>query len=199
MSLKSYTKQSKLKINKYIFRFDPKEQFYIEGHNKSSDLIANEIISCKPEYTILKEINSRAYIITFNDLLIIVFSKLRNDLEDFEILYSESDEYLFNVYETRNNYHVICISKYKNHINYSSWLTSNDSSTKFQALVNLYDSKGILVINRPWYAKYQYLYTFIKRIGRGVVNTKIENLVKNVIRLINEYSKFLPIQYLSFP
>jgi hypothetical protein len=163
-------------------------------------MLKNELIISNEDYSIVREISSRAYIITFSKLIIMTISKRFQTLyEDFELLYNKSSDYIFNIYETEKYYHIICISKYKTPETYLSWLESNDADTKFMAIAELYDSKGFLIINRSWnVCKFKSIYQFKKTVGQANVDVKIRSLVDYIIKLINFQMTFLPIHYLSF-
>jgi hypothetical protein len=196
VSIKNYKYQSKIKINKYINRYIREESLIIKGKTN----LKNTIISSNEDYSIIRELSSRAYFITFTQLLVMTISKNhRTFYEDFEILYNNSDDYLFYVYETEKYYHMICVSKYKTPESFISWLNSNDADTRYIALAELFDSKGFLIMNRSWnVSKYDNLLIFTKRIGKATVDSKIETLVKHIIKLINHYAHFLPIHFLAF-
>jgi hypothetical protein len=193
---KSYITQSKIKINKYINRYIQDVNLVVKGRN----MLKNELIISNEDYSIVREISSRAYIITFSKLIIMTISKRFQTLyEDFELLYNKSSDYIFNIYETEKYYHIICISKYKTPETYLSWLESNDADTKFMAIAELYDSKGFLIINRSWnVCKFKSIYQFKKTVGQANVDVKIRSLVDYIIKLINFQMTFLPIHYLSF-
>lgn len=193
---KSYITQSKIKINKYINRYIQDVNLVVKGRN----MLKNEVIISNEDYSIVREISSRAYIITFSKLIIMTISKRFQTLyEDFELLYNTSSDYLFNIYETDKYYHIVCISKYKTPETYLSWLDSNDADNKFIAIAELYDSKGFLVVNRSWNtSKMKSIYKYKKTVGKATVDLKIKCLVDYIIKLINFYMSFLPIHYLTF-
>jgi hypothetical protein len=195
VSLKNYKNQCKIKINKYINRYIQEDSLVIKGRNNLKKMI----ISTNEDYSIVRELSSRAYFITFTQLLLITISKRhRTFYEDFEILYSNSEDYLFYVYETEKYYHIICVSKYKTPETFLSWLNSNDADTRYIALCELFDSKGFLIINRSWnVSRHENLLIFKKHIGKAAIDYKIETLVNYVIKLINQYATFLPIHYLA--
>lgn len=194
--LNGYSKQSSLQLNKYI-----KNQFISFDKN---NLVSNLVIKTAFDYSITREERSRSYIMTFPNLIIIAISKKKtSSIEDFELLYANSTEYIFHVYETQRYYHLICLSRYKSDITLEPWLYANDADPKY---INLYDIYGpFLIMNKSWFVSvseypYQTKYTFVKSIGEGSINDKIADLVKQTIGLINnEYMNFLPNHYLCYP
>jgi hypothetical protein len=193
-----YLKQVKLKLNKCI---------KIGETNDLEKTVDNHLLKRNEffDYYIFREQNSRAYIMSFPNLIIIVISKKsKTNIEDFELLYNDSSEYLFNVYETERYYHIICVSAYKKtQEEFDEWLQSNDADLKYTTLTKLYNS--FLIMNKIWYiplqpGHYQFKYKFIKTIGKGYINSLIQNTVNHCINLINNYyMNFLPSHYLSFP
>ena len=193
-----YLKQVKVKLNKYIKTNET---------NKIEKIVDNHIVKHNEflNYYIFREQKSRAYIMSLPNLIIIVISKKnKTNIEDFELLYNDSSEYLFNVYETERYYHIICISSYKStEKEFDEWLLSNDADLKYITLTKLYNS--FLIMNKLWYiplnqGHYQFKYKFIKIIGKGSINSLIQNNVNHCINLINNhYINFLPSHYLSFP
>jgi hypothetical protein len=188
--------QSKIKLNKYINRYIQEENLVIKGKTtlKQTIILTNE------DYSIIRELSSRAYFITFTKLLVMSISKRhRTFYEDFEMLYSNSDDYLFYIYENEKYYHIICVSKYKTPETYLSWLNSNDADTRYIALAELFDYKSLLIINRPWnLSKYDSSLVFKTQIGKAKIDFQIISLVNYIIKLINQYMSFLPIHYLAF-
>lgn len=196
ISLKNYRFQSKIKINKYINRYIQEDNLIVKGRNN----LKNMILSANEDYSIIRELSSRAYFITFTKLLVMTFSKRhRTFYEDFEMLYRNSDDYLFNIYETEKYYHIVCISKYKTPETFLSWLNSNDADTRYIALCELFDSKGFLIMNRSWNSiNHDAPLIFKKQIGNAQVDSEIESLTKRIIKLINASIVFLPIHFLAF-
>lgn len=196
VSVKNYKIQSNIKINKYINRYIQEDNLIVKGRSN----LKNTILSTNENYSIIREISSRAYFMTFTKLLVMTISKRhRTFYEDFEMLYNDSEEYLFYIYETEKYYHIICVSKYKTPETMVSWLNANDADTRYIALVELLDSKGFLIMNRSWnVSKHESPLIFKKQIGKAISDCEIEALVKRSIRLINQYSLFLPIHFLAF-
>jgi len=160
--------------------------------------ISNMLINNDPSFLIYRESSSRAYFLTLPNIIVLAVCK--KDLEDFELLYGDSFEYLFDVYETERYYHIVCMSKYSES-DISEWLYANEASVKYINLYKLYGS--CFVMNKPWYAPlnqpFQTDYKFLKYIGQGKRITEISDLIKHVMHLINHEYKFLPNHYLSFP
>jgi hypothetical protein len=188
---KGFLKQSTLKMNRYI-----------KDHYVDCDVdrfVSSRLVNRYDVFSLYRELNSRAYFITLPN--IIVISLCKTQIEDFELLYEKSPEYLFDVYETERYYHIICVSKYSNG-DISEWLYSNEANKKYLNLYKIYGS--CLVVNKPWYysiqgTPFQTKYTFLKSIGQGQRLTKLANLIKRVMNLINNEYKHLPNHYLSFP
>ena len=166
--------------------------------------INNRIIKESVNFNIIKEELLKTYIMVFKDIIIIHLDQ--NEYNDFVYLYKNSDEYLFDIYTTINYkntiiYHIFCINKYLNDINYSAFIEGNECSYKYECLTKLYGPN--LVINKRFNLtesidKANIKYTFFKSIGKGIVNYKIKNLIKALIQLINTYYlEYLPINYLN--
>ena len=196
ISVKNYKFQSGIKINKYINRYIQEDDLIVKGKTH----LKNTIISTNDQYSIIRERSSRAYFLTFTKLLVMSISKRhRTFYEDFEMLYNNSEEYLFYIYENEKYYHIICVSKYKTPETMMSWLNANDADTRYVALVELFDSKGFLIINRSWNVqRCEAPLIFKKQIGKAILDYEIESLVKRIIKLINVYIFFLPIHFLAF-
>jgi hypothetical protein len=191
-----YLKQSTLKINRYI-----KDKVAEDSPN---NIVSNLIVKSEDNYSIIREENSRAYIMSLPNLIIVgMCKKKKSCIEDFEMLYGNSKEYLFDVYETERYYHIICLSKYSQHLTLERWLYANEADPKY---MNLFDMYGpFLIMNKSWFVslsqtQYQTKYTFVKTIGSGIKINEISKLVEHAIKLINnQYMKFLPTHYLSYP
>ena len=157
--------------------------------------INNIIIKKGSDFTIYKEISTEVYILSIPTLLVIQYKYTKN-VEDFLLLYAESDLH-FDIYKNCNHYYAICVSKYKDvPFNYKLWLTANDSNYKYILLTSFYDS--FFIINKPWYNKKDNKqFTFYKSIGNGVINDNIRNQLKMFIKMMNEMV-YLPKHYLNF-
>jgi hypothetical protein len=155
--------------------------------------IDNLIIKKSSNFTIYKEISLGIYILSIPTLLVIQYKYTKN-LEDFLLLYAESDLY-FDIYKNDNYYYIICVSKYKDiPFDYKLWLTANDAYYKYILLTNFYDS--FFIINKPWYNKKENKqFTFYKSVGNGVINNNVRNELKLFIKLMNEMV-YLPKHYL---
>jgi hypothetical protein len=222
------TRENNIKLNKYLkinqdkFTFNSDWRSTINTaiylYNNKKNYINNMIIKSNPEYIIYKELNTSAYIMSFPNLIIIVFDKLDTSLNEFKMLYNDSNEYLFSVYSDINNYYVFCISKYKEfkdvnenlYINIESdisvkkrrtkvkllnWLISNDCSLKYISLSTVYDS--FLVINRNWNCRENKIVK-IDTIGKAEKIKDIDLLVTSCISTINKYYlPTLPLNYLD--
>lgn len=180
---------------------------------------------CTNTRIIYKELNTSTYIMSFSNLILLVFNKSDNVFIDFDLLYGESDEYLFNVYENSKCYYIFCISKYKDEVfninvdvnenlgkniikmKFINWLVSNDANSKYIVLSGIYDS--FLVMNKHWNCNqnslqgisclYSNMYIYKCSIGKGKINKEIDNFVKVSISMINKYyMPSLPYNYLSY-
>jgi hypothetical protein len=225
------TRENNIKLNKYLkinkdtftlnsdWRTTINTAIYL--YNNKKNYINNVIIKSNPNYIIYKELNTSAYIMSFPNLLMIVFDKDDTSLNEFKMLYDDSKDYLFSVYSDENNYYVFCISKYKEFmestelkenisINLESdisikkrrtkvkllnWLISNDCSLKYISLSTVYDS--FLVINRNWNCKDNNIVK-IDNIGKAEKIKDIDLLVTSCISTINKYYiPTLPLNYLD--
>jgi hypothetical protein len=159
--------------------------------------IDNLIIKKGSNFTIYKEISTEVYILSIPTLLVIQYKYTKN-LEDFLLLYAESDLH-FDIYKNCNHYYAICVSKYKEDtpFDYKLWLTANESYYKYVLLTHFYDS--FFVINKPWYNKKDKSdkFTFYKSVGNGLINDNIRNQLKMFIKMMNEMV-YLPKHFLNF-
>ena len=146
---------------------------------------------------------------SFKDLIVIHLQE--EFIKDFEFLYKNSTEYLFDIYKTEephltkdenvNVYHIFCISKkLVDKPNYMSFLHANDSDIKYTCLTTFYGS--CLLLNRRFditseYDKFNAKYRFVKTIGKGVIDNKLKSLVKTIVSLVNIYHDILPPHYLK--
>jgi hypothetical protein len=97
-------------------------------------------------------------------------------------------------------YHIFCISKEINELNYMNFTIMNDCDYKYACLSLFYNS--CIIINRRFdikssIDKLNAKYTFIKTLGKGNVDTKLKNMVKSYIKLINIYQDILPPHYVN--
>lgn len=145
------------------------------------------------EFTIYKEINTRVYILSIPNFIIIEYKYTKN-LEDFLLLYTDSKDLLFDIYKKDNYYYIICVSKYKDvNFDYKMWLIANDANYKYTLLTKFYNS--FFVINKTWYNK-ENIFIYEKSIGNGIVNIYIRSQLKMFIKMINEM-KYLPCHFLN--
>lgn len=155
--------------------------------------IDNLIIKKGSIFTIYKEISTEVYILSISTLLVIQYKYTKN-LEDFLLLYAESDLH-FDIYKNCNYYYAICVSKYKDvPFDYKLWLTANDAYYKYTLLTNFYNS--FFIINKPWYNKKDNKFIFYKSVGNGVINDNIRNELKMFIKMMNDMV-YLPKHFLN--
>jgi hypothetical protein len=198
--------------------------------NNADEFIDNRIDkvweddSCSNTRIIYKELNTCTYIMSFSNLILIVFNKDDNVFIDFNLLYNESDEYLFDVYENAKYYYIFCVSKYKDEVfnsdvenelhrkniiktKFINWLSTNDATIKYTILTGVYDS--FLVMNKHWNCNpnslqgvsylYKNIYIYKCSIGKGKMNKTIESFIKTSINMINKYyMPSLPYNYLNY-
>jgi hypothetical protein len=175
-------------------------------------LVNNFLIKQGMHWKILKDSYTSAYILSFDNLLILHIDKNKSSLNDFEYLYNNSIEYTFKVYETNNYYHLVCISKYLDYVDFNphsywTFLIANDSNLKYFMLSSIY--KSFLIINK---GIIDYIedkntilhnlppikYKFVKYIGQANIETSIENTIDSLINIVNNnYLKYAPIHFLS--
>lgn len=197
LRLKEYNKKKKTGLNDFFRReHTPGDIFYCETHNK--------VIKENIDFNIIKEELLGTYIMSFKNIIIIHLDQ--NEYNDFMYLYKTSNEYIFDIYTSINYrnvliYHIFCINKYVDEINYSAFVEGNECSYKYNCLNKLYGPN--LVINKRFnltepFDKMNIKYTFLKTIGKGTINYKIKNLIKSLVQLINTYYlEYLPINYLN--
>lgn len=196
-----FIKYSKIKFNEILVDKDLLDTCI----KKSKDsYLSNMIIKNTTNYTLYKENYTKAYIMTFKNILIIHLKKSDNTFKDFEYLYNDSF-YLFKVYETKTHYHIFCISKYSH--NFSSlftinFLTANDCDYKYSILYNIYNS--FLVVNTGVntftniHETTSDKYIFCKYLGKGSPVQSIEFSLNEIIKLINQnYMTYLPPHYMN--
>ena len=173
-----------------------KRDEYIKSFNDDTNLIKENILNL--------------YVLTLNDIFVI---NIREDMiDDFEFLYKNSTNYVFDVYETleiyiksdKNNirmklYHIFCVSnKIKKWDDYLSFLKMNDVDKRYYCLTLIYGP--CMIVNRrcdiyndcdKWYDKYK----FVKTVGKGVINNDIRSKIKVIIDMSNKYKEILPPHY----
>lgn len=180
-----------------------------------SNNISNEKIKESNDFIIIKENYTNSYFMTLKDLIVIHINKKNKEiLKQFEMEYSNSNEFMFLIYETYHYYHFFCIShKISDTMSYETehilFTLNNLNDNKYALLSSFYDSfiiinKGInscqiiksfsdeLLKNNDT----SYLYKFIGELGYGNKNFNIENTIIKIIKIANEHLKFLPYNYL---
>jgi hypothetical protein len=197
LRLKEYNRKKKKGMNEFFKReYDVEDIFYCEIHNK--------VIKENIDFNIIKEELLGTYIMSFKNIIIIHLDQ--NEYNDFMYLYKTSNEYIFDIYTSINYrnvliYHIFCINKYVDEINYSAFVEGNECSYKYKCLNKMYGPN--LVINKRFNLtepidKMNIKYKFLKTIGKGTINYKIKNLIKSLVQLINTYYlEYLPINYLN--
>ena len=194
---KKYNKKKKQGLNDFFKKeYDSEDVIYSE--------LNNVIIKENINFNIIKEELLGTYILAFKNIIILHLDEL--EYNDFVYLYKNSNEYLFDVYTTINYkdniiYHIFCINKNVDKINYKSFIEGNECSYKYDCLIKLYGPH--LVINKRFNIiessdKINLKYIFVKTIGKGTIDINIKNLIKSIINLINTYYlEYLPIHYLN--
>lgn len=197
LRLKEYNRKKKRGLNEFFKReYDTEDIIYCQVHNT--------IIKENVNFNIIKEELLGTYIMAFKNIIIIHLDQ--NEYDDFVYLYKTSNQYIFDIYTSINYhnviiYHIFCINKYVDEINYSAFVEGNECSYKYKCLNKMYGPN--LVINKRFNLtepvdKMNIKYKFLKSIGKGTVNYNIKNLIKSLIQLINTYYlEYLPINYLN--
>jgi hydrogenase maturation factor len=197
LRLKEYNKKKKRGLNEFFkMQYDSEDIGYCQ--------VKNNIIKKGVNFNIIKEKLLGTYIMTFKNIIIIHLEE--DEYKDFIYLYKNSKEYSFDIYTTINYknvviYHIFCINKYVDEINYSAFIECNECSYKYNCLNKMYGAN--LVINKRFNLiepidKMNIKYKFLKTIGKGTVNVNIKNLIKTLVQLINTYYlEYLPINYLN--
>jgi len=197
LRLKEYNRKKKKGLNDFF-----KKEHNTEDINYCK--VDNIIIKENINFNIIKEEILGTYIMAFKNIIIIHLNQ--NEYNDFIYLYKTSNEYIFDIYTSINYnnviiYHIFCINKYVDEINYSAFIEGNECSYKYNCLTKMYGPN--LVINKRFNLiesidKINIKYTFFKSIGKGTVNYKIKNLIESLVQLINTYYlEYLPINYLN--
>ena len=167
--------------------------FFFEDNLKN--VLKNNVLIVKESnnFTIYKELSTDVYILSIPNLLIIEY-KYRRNLEDFLLLYKESDDLLFDIYTKNNYYYIICVSKYKNDpFDYKLWLLSNDAHSKYILFTKIFNS--FFIMNNHW-TKTDKKFVYYQSVGNGKLNLEIRNTLKMYINLMNDL--YLPNHYLAF-
>lgn len=166
------------------------------------------LIKSTDTYDIIKEQFLDMYILSFNDIIVIHLNE--RYIKDFEFLYKNSDKYLFEIYcnilpDIKGDgyskmYHIFCISKDIDKLNYMNFTIMNDSDYKYACLSMFYNS--YIIINRRFDIKSSIdkcnaKYSFIKTLGKGNVDVRLKNMVKSYVSLTNIYQDILPPHYVN--
>jgi len=176
---------------------------------RSSDFMKDIIIQSNENYKLIKEDFLDTYILSFNNMIVIHLKE--EFIKDFEFLYKNSDEYLFEVYcsvlpdlksdKFIKTYHIFCVSKKLEDLsNYQSFINNNDIDYKYKCLSLFYSS--CIIVNKRFdilssIAKSNAKYKFIRNLGNGNTNKILKDLVVLYINMINSYQEFLPPHYLK--
>lgn len=162
--------------------------------NNLDDFVSNKLIKFKSNklFDIIKEEYLGGYILCVHNICIIHFDNLLL-LNDFEDLYKNTD-YLFRVYFRNDQYHVICVSKYTCMSGIINFLNGNECNIKYVMLYHIYGN--ILVMNRKCDEK-STRYVFVKMIGNGKSNIKLERELDCIISTINMIGDNLPVHYMA--
>jgi len=174
------------------------------------EYISTTFIKNISNFSIEKEMLLDTYLLKLDNIIVIhLDSKFIND---FEFLYKNSDEYVFDIYQSKipslinddynTIYHIFCISKKISHdFDFILFLKMNDCIKQYTYLSYLLGP--FVILNRRFdilsnYNKYNARYTYIKRIGKGSVDTELEKDVNKIIKLVNIYQDILPPHYIKF-
>lgn len=174
-----------------------------------SNFMIDTVIQSNQNYQLIKEELLDTYILSFNNIIVIHLKE--EFISDFEYLYRNSDEYLFEVYYSIlpdlksdmfiKTFHVFCVSKKLGDLpNYQSFIGNNDTDYKYKCLSLFYNS-CVIVNNRfdilSSIDKHNAKYKFSRNIGSGNTDKILKDLVVLYINMINSYQEFLPPHYLK--
>lgn len=160
---------------------------------KPQELIENN----KDYYVALDKYTNTVYI-CYKELLMLDIDLWKNDIN--LSLLNESPE-LFDVYKSRNGYHIFCISKKYDYNNIDTIQFMIDNNSDF--FYNFYTYlRGFCVrLNRKQNEYHEliskrlcpFIYKYIGRYGKGKLNTDLEKLVKYHFLLSIKYNNYHPI------
>ena len=187
------------KLNTYDINYDIESEYY------TSDMLIKDFQNCR----LVKEKTLEPYILQLGDIIVLHISQ--DFIKDFEFLYKKSTDYVFDIYKTSIPdlktdepiimYHIFCVSKTISlDIDFIEFLKANDCDKRYRYLSFFYGP--CILVNKRFNIisdidKYSAQYTFIKTIGRGVVNIYLRNLIKHFINLSNRLQETLPPHYLK--
>jgi hypothetical protein len=215
--MKRFKKYNDLKYSGINYLLDPytEDSLYdcdIENLdiNDYKEYISTKVIKNICNFSMEKELLLDTYILRLNNIIVIhVDSKFIND---FEFLYKHSDEYVFEIYQSKTprvldnsyntTYHIFCISKrIPQDFDFILFLRMNDSIEQYTCLS--YMLGPLVILNRRFdilssHDKYNAKYKYIKRIGKGTIDVKLQHDVNIIVKLINTYQDILPPHYIKF-
>jgi len=213
LKTKKFNELKHVGINYLSDSYENYNIIYKNYFDDSDDIYDNYIsiihIKDLAEFTIEKDILLNTYLLRLHDIIVIHLDSIF--IKDFEFLYKDSEEYVFDIYESTSPnlvndtyntiYHIFCVSK-KISINFDFilFLKMNDSIKQYTYLSQLLGP--VVILNRRFdiieqYNKYNGKYKFVKRIGKGVVNNDICILINKIIKLIHIYQDMLPPHYIK--
>jgi hypothetical protein len=180
------------------------------GIDKYKEYILTKYIKNICNFSIEKELLLDTYILNLKDIIVIHLND--NFINDFEFLYKNSDEYIFDIYQSKmpcllgngynTTYHIFCISKkISPNFDFILFLKMNDCIQQYTCISYLLGP--CVILNRRFdilsnYNKYNAKYTYVKRIGKGIIDTEIENNVNIIVKIVNKYQDILPPHYTKF-
>lgn len=170
----------------------------------NDDITSDISVRTNATYEIVKDLYLETYIFKLNDILVIHLKE--QYLRDFEFLYDNSPDYLFQVYSSSlpdlnsndiiTTYHCFFVPKVVP--DYMSFLKANDCDGRYACLACFYGPS--VIMNRRFdiisaIDKYNCKYKFFKTIGKGPLDSS--NLIASLIALINSSQETLPPHYLK--
>ena len=189
--------------NKYKYINIPKTLKSIELYK---DIFKQMI--CKPQkliennkdyYVALDKYTNTIYI-CYKELLMLDIDLWKNDNKINLEKLNESLE-LFDVYKSKNGYHIFCISKKYdyNNVNTIQFMIDNNSDFYYNFYTYL---RGFCVRLNRKQNEYQeliskrlcpFIYKYVGRYGKGILNKDLEKLVKYHFLLSIKYNNYDPI------
>lgn len=204
--LEKHKKQARTPLNKYLkiivkCKLDNTVlSSWVKREYSLSNIVDNFVIKSNDHYSIIKEENTRTYILSFHNIYMTTISKTESDkFKQFKYLYENSSQYCFDIYESDRYYHIFCVNMHINNkqdYNHLHWISSHDANISYKYLSSIY--KSFIVMNRHW-LRGSFNYKYTGTLGLGIIKDNTRSIIKCCLRMVNEqYIEQLPFHYLEY-
>jgi len=194
------------KFNKHKSKY--LDLFYYKTNSPSLDEVSpssgNSNITKEINYSIVKECSTNTWFFVCPTLMIMYFNE--DEYLEFKNSFYNSVNYKFYVIKTEYineidcKYIIVCTSHYKENFDYKKFLINHKCEIFYFILSNVLNSFIIMNsgISNSLNSKKSSLnfLNIVEFIGNGPELIEITNFISIMIKIINEYNKFLPLNYL---